>query len=201
MCIRDSIHTGWLDSEASAEFTTRPAIPDHAVEEAARLWGWLACEPSEDPFGAADSWRMGGPPARVHLQFTDDDGELRDYAFGRGDYEESDHLIVADALGVSIAWEGQPWTLRVPDPMRGTAAPISTDANVLSPMPGTILEIKVAAGDHVMAGETLGMVEAMKMELALKSPYDGVVSRVGAAAGDQVPLGHVVFTVDPPGAE
>ena len=46
-------------------------------------------------------------------------------------------------------------------------------------------------------GQQLGVVEAMKMELALLAPYDGVVSHVGAAAGDQVPIKHLLFTVDP----
>ena len=73
----------------------------------------------------------------------------------------------------------------------------STDADVVSPMPGTVLRVDVAEGDHVTLGQQLGVVEAMKMELALLAPYDGVVAHVGAAAGDQVPIKHLLFTVDP----
>ena len=46
------------------------------------------------------------------------------------------------------------------------------------------------------AGDPLGTLEAMKMELALTAPFDGTVTQVGAAVGDQVALGHVLFTVE-----
>jgi acetyl-CoA/propionyl-CoA carboxylase biotin carboxyl carrier protein len=73
----------------------------------------------------------------------------------------------------------------------------ATDADVVSPMPGTVLRVDVAAGDAVSAGQTLGVVEAMKMELPLAAPYDGTVTHVGAAVGEQVPIKHVLFTVEP----
>ena len=65
-------------------------------------------------------------------------------------------------------------------------------------MPGTVLSVGVAAGDRVDAGDTLGVMEAMKMELALKAPFDGVVvTGVTAAAGEQVDLGATLFVVEP----
>jgi 3-methylcrotonyl-CoA carboxylase alpha subunit len=64
-------------------------------------------------------------------------------------------------------------------------------------MPGTVLRVDVAEGDPVVLGQQLGVVEAMKMELALIAPYDGVVSHVGVAPGDQVPIKHLLFTVAP----
>ena len=51
-------------------------------------------------------------------------------------------------------------------------------------------------GDAVTAGQRLGAVEAMKMELALTAPHDGTVTYVGAAVGDQVAMGHVVVHVE-----
>jgi biotin carboxyl carrier protein len=48
----------------------------------------------------------------------------------------------------------------------------------------------------VVEGETLGVMEAMKMELALKAPFDGTVASVGAAAGEQVRLGAPLFVVE-----
>ena len=64
-------------------------------------------------------------------------------------------------------------------------------------MPVTVLRVDVAEGESVTLGQQLGVVEAMKMELALLAPYDGVVSHVGAHAGDQVPIKHLLFRVDP----
>ncbi|MGH3359229.1 MAG: acetyl-CoA carboxylase biotin carboxyl carrier protein subunit, partial [Nocardioidaceae bacterium] len=72
------------------------------------------------------------------------------------------------------------------------------DADVVAPMPGTVLSVGVEVGADVKEGDVLGVLEAMKMELALKAPYDGTVALVGAAAGDQVALGEVLFRVDVP---
>jgi biotin carboxyl carrier protein len=71
--------------------------------------------------------------------------------------------------------------------------------NVVAPMPGAVIAMDVSEGDVVEAGQRLGALEAMKMELALVAPHAGTVTRVGAAPGDQVTQGHVLVTVTPAG--
>jgi acetyl-CoA/propionyl-CoA carboxylase, biotin carboxylase, biotin carboxyl carrier protein len=56
--------------------------------------------------------------------------------------------------------------------------------------------VSATVGQRVEEGETLGVMEAMKMELALKAPVAGTVTEVGAATGDQVALGATLFVVE-----
>ncbi len=69
------------------------------------------------------------------------------------------------------------------------------DGRVLAPMPGRIVLVKVEAGQAVAAGAELLVMEAMKMELAVRAPHDGVVSELRAAAGDFVEADALLATV------
>ena len=62
-------------------------------------------------------------------------------------------------------------------------------------MPGKVLSVPVKAGDSVKKGQTLAVLEAMKMEHALSAPRDGVVESVDAAEGDQVGDGAILVTL------
>ncbi|WP_300547582.1 acetyl/propionyl/methylcrotonyl-CoA carboxylase subunit alpha [Roseovarius sp.] len=69
---------------------------------------------------------------------------------------------------------------------------------VLSPMPGLVREVLVSAGQQVAAGDKLAILEAMKMEHALKADRDGRIDQVLAKAGDQVEAGAVLITFEDP---
>lgn len=64
--------------------------------------------------------------------------------------------------------------------------------NVKAPMPGLIIDLKVKVGDAVKPGDSLLILEAMKMENILKSPGEGIVKTVKVKKGDSVEKGQVL---------
>ena len=69
------------------------------------------------------------------------------------------------------------------------AAPSAGTESITSPMPGTILDIKVQAGQKVKSGDVLLILEAMKMENAILAPHDAVVDSVLVSKGQSVESG------------
>jgi 3-methylcrotonyl-CoA carboxylase alpha subunit len=69
--------------------------------------------------------------------------------------------------------------------------------SLLTPLPGTVVAVHVAAGQHVARGAPLITVEAMKMEHTLTAPYEGVVSRVAFGLADRVQAGAVLVELAP----
>ena len=67
-----------------------------------------------------------------------------------------------------------------------------SDGGMVAPMPGKILDVKIANGDNVAAGQLLLIMEAMKMEHRIVAPSDGVITQVNFAVGDQVQQGDVL---------
>lgn len=79
---------------------------------------------------------------------------------------------------------------------KATAAPVAADATaVTSPMPGTILEVKVSAGQTVKKGDVICVLEAMKMENDIPAPCDGVVASINVQKGASVGAGDVIATL------
>jgi len=66
-----------------------------------------------------------------------------------------------------------------------------------APMPAQVTAVLVAAGDVVDAGATLVLLEAMKMELPLKTPFAGRIEAVHCAVGDRVAPGRILVDVVP----
>ena len=75
------------------------------------------------------------------------------------------------------------------------AAPAGEGETVSSPMPGTILDVKVAAGDVVKKGQVLMILEAMKMENEIMAGADGAVTSVCVTKGASVQSGDVLCTI------
>ena len=68
--------------------------------------------------------------------------------------------------------------------------------SVKAPMPGNILDVKVAAGASVKAGDVLVILEAMKMENEIVAPQDGTVVSVNVHKGDTVNSGDVLVSMN-----
>ena len=75
------------------------------------------------------------------------------------------------------------------------SAPAAGAEVINSPMPGTILSVKVAAGDSVAKGDVLCVLEAMKMENEIKAPRDGVVAGVHVTANSSVEAGKPLVSL------
>lgn len=70
------------------------------------------------------------------------------------------------------------------------------DADLVAQFPGKVLKILVQIGDTVTQGQPLLLVEAMKMEFAVKAPRDGTVSALGAQTGDVISPGLKLVEIE-----
>jgi len=84
---------------------------------------------------------------------------------------------------------------RLAESPRGFSAP-SGEVAIKSPMPGLIVAVKVSHGQDVKKGETLVILESMKMENELKAPRDGKVGAVRVEARQAVEQGQILVTIE-----
>ncbi len=73
-----------------------------------------------------------------------------------------------------------------------------SEGSVTAFMPGTIVRVMVAAGQHVQTGDVLLILEAMKMENEVKAPQDGVIKTLHVAPGSNVNKGQTLVEIEPP---
>ncbi len=85
----------------------------------------------------------------------------------------------------------------LPNAPAAAASGAAADGNIVSPMPGKVFKILVAAGQSVAAGQDVLIVEAMKMEHALKAPFAGRVEACFVKEGEQVELGQKLIVIHP----
>ncbi|WP_217545647.1 acetyl/propionyl/methylcrotonyl-CoA carboxylase subunit alpha [Streptomyces sp. GbtcB6] len=158
-----------------------------------------------DPFSAPSGWRLGGTPKPVgfHLRVQDP----VEYV------PRGTHTVTADRVSVTldgvrhtflhtsdwIGRDGDAWQVRDHDPV---AASLSRTAHagadsLTAPMPGTVTVVKVAVGDEVAAGQSLLVVEAMKMEHVISAPHAGTVAELDVKPGTTVAMDQVLAVITP----
>ncbi len=155
--------------------------------------------PSEEPGplspwsagGGATGFRLNGPPAARAWIYAD--GVPLETALDFGVSPRG--LALSD--GDTIAFD-RGRAVRLTLTRRASAASGGTlmDGGVRTPMPGKIVSVQVGVGDHVSSGQTLVVLEAMKMEHALAALAAGRVAAVRVAVGDQVTEGLVAVRLE-----
>src|SRR5262245_11246830 len=200
-----TIDTAWLDHHDVPE-------PDPDIPRVMAAWvsAMLPALDTGHPF-QADGFRLGGPPAPTLVELDRDVVVDRHAGTVDGvqvrELSAANHVLELEIDGhrvravvnvqpdiVEVSHQGQRFVLTGPDRLADHAD--VSDGTVAAPMPGTVLEVRVAAGDAVEEGQVLGTMEAMKMELSLTAPFAGSVTAVEVDAGHQVPLGATLFVVE-----
>ena len=92
--------------------------------------------------------------------------------------------------------EGHAFVVSLYEPRGTGTGGGASDGAILSPMPGKVIAVEVAAGDKVTKGQKLLTLEAMKMEHSLTAPFDGVVAELNAAAGAQVQVEALLARIE-----
>jgi acetyl-CoA/propionyl-CoA carboxylase biotin carboxyl carrier protein len=183
--------------------------------------------PGDGPWDVPGGWRLGGPTwttwrfavgaadgAAVHTLGRAADARVR---VGDGEpvpasarVEGADLLVTLagtttryaharDGRTVWLGRGGRSWALREAEPYRSGRAGggVAAEELLRSPMPGTVLLVHVAAGDVVVAGQPVAVVEAMKMEHVVSAAHDGVLTELYVVPGRAVALDEPLARVEP----
>ncbi len=137
---------------------------------------------------------VGAPalPAHLRVDRTQFEGDLVmvevDGVGGWFTVRRAGEWVLVSGLGMATSFRVLP---RHPD-----ASEHGHDHGLVTPVPGTVTEVLVSPGDAVADGDTLVILEAMKMEHRIKADGDGVVAEVRVAVGDSVDAHHVVAVLE-----
>ncbi|MEV7542754.1 biotin carboxylase N-terminal domain-containing protein [Streptomyces sp. NPDC089915] len=99
--------------------------------------------------------------------------------------------------GTWLGRDADSWHLQHHDPVTAKGAASAGADTLAAPMPGTVTVVKVTVGDKVAAGQSLLVVEAMKMEHAISAPHAGTVTELDVVPGSTVAMDQVLAVVTP----
>jgi acetyl-CoA/propionyl-CoA carboxylase biotin carboxyl carrier protein len=219
---REEVRRGELDTTLLQRLAAEldpPSVDPELLAGLATV-ALVGAAPSDDPWAAHDGWRSAGTrePATTMLELGEPAqarvlrGEARPRVDGAWRVADArvelrpEGLRVTEAGGetrtVSAHRDGDAiWlvdrgvAVRCA-PARRTSARSTGSGSLQAPMPGTVIDVRVALGERVAAGAPLLVLESMKMELTIASPRDGVISALTAAVGDRVAQGELLLELD-----
>jgi acetyl/propionyl-CoA carboxylase alpha subunit len=186
-------HVNWIAEQGDA-LTQAPDAHQHASVMA--VCDVLLGESGDTPWTVRDGWRMNSAPVLKTAVAVGEDADWFDPA----DHSVADDISMPLVTDLSerrfaVTTGGDSVLVEVPDFEAEAEALAGGDA-VKAPMPGKIIAVNVAAGDKVEKGQTVAVMEAMKMEHSLTAPRDGVIESVDAELGAQVPEGQVLVALE-----
>ena len=162
--------------------------PEPEPEELAEAAALLCASPGEGPLSALLGFRLNAP-TRAEARLLDDAGHVHVVQFDEIDADEPTADVLAFSDGFARRY--------ILDEPRGSGQSAASDGAILSPMPGRIIAVEVAAGDIVAKGQKLVTLEAMKMEHSLTAPFDGIVTELNAEVGGQVQVEALLVRIQP----
>jgi 3-methylcrotonyl-CoA carboxylase alpha subunit len=122
-----------------------------------------------------------------------DSGRLQQWQSAAGG-ERASVLVSKDRVTV---WQGHAQAIfKIDDGLQIGAAAGAGAGSLSTPLPGVVVSIAVKEGETVKAGQTLLVIEAMKMEHAIKAPRDGVVKTLKHRVGDRVREGNALAELE-----
>ena len=136
-----------------------------------------------------------------YIDFVQEDPSLKDYNITVNGVAYSVSVEETAAGAAPVAAPAAPAAPKAPAapaaaPKAAAPAGAAGAVTVKAPMPGNILDVKVAAGASVKAGDVLVILEAMKMENEIVAPQDGTVASVNVNKGDTVNSGDVLVSMN-----
>ncbi|WP_328910274.1 acetyl-CoA carboxylase biotin carboxylase subunit [Streptomyces sp. NBC_00234] len=174
----EPVRTGLRPGTTGAGLTLGPTV-DNGPAEGVQV---DACGPVPPQPGARAARLVDGSSHRVTVEI---DGLTHTF----------DHA--ASAEGTWLGRDGDTWHVQDHDPVEASlsgAGRAGVDT-LAAPMPGTVTVVKVAVGDEVTAGQSLLVVEAMKMEHVISAPHAGTVTELDVTAGATVAMDQVLAVV------
>ncbi|MFC8899511.1 ATP-binding protein [Streptomyces cinereoruber] len=203
------LDTGLVEREAEGLVPKDVPAEVYAAAAAVRL-AELAPAPRggwTDPFSVPNGWRLGGTPNPLAFPVRVPGLEpVTVEAPSGARVADASVTVVVDGVthtfhraGAWLGRDGDSWHVLDHDPVEaalGGAGRGGADT-LAAPMPGTVTVVKVSVGDEVEAGQSLLVVEAMKMEHVISAPHAGTVTELDVTPGTAVAMDQVLAVVTP----